>query len=89
MYMLAAAWSLVWKWLERLAEYGLEDTAVRARLRRDESFRSIYLVLYHLIRVIAEAEQNKFAVLATSAGRSPCDVTNNRFKSHCILPYCH
>ena len=70
MYMLASAWSLVWKWLERLAEFGLEDSAVKARLRRDESFRSIYLVLYHLVQVIAEAEQKKFAVLATSAGRS-------------------
>ena len=71
MYMLASAWSLVWKWLGMLAEYGLEDTAVRARLRRDEGFRSIYLVLYHLVQVIAEAEQKKFAVLATSAGGSP------------------
>jgi len=85
MYMLASAWSLVWKWLEKLAEYGLEDTAVKARLRRDESFRSIYLVLYHLVQMIAEAEQNKFAVLATSAGGSPCDMTS---KSHCILLYC-
>lgn len=70
MYMLASAWSLVWKWLEKLAKYGLEDTAVRARLRWDEAFRSIYLVIYHLVQVIAEAEQKKFAVLATSAGGS-------------------
>ena len=68
MYMLASAWSLVWKWLEKLAEYGLEDTAVKARLRRDETFRSIYLVLCRLVQVIADAEQTKFAVLATSAG---------------------
>ena len=68
MYMLASAWSLVWKWLEKLAEYGLEDTAIKARLRRDETFRSIYLVLYRLVQVIADAEQTKFAVLATSAG---------------------
>jgi len=71
MYMLASAWSLVWNSLEKLAEYGLEDAAVRARLRRDETFRSTYLVLYHLVQVIAEAEQTKFAVLATSAGGSP------------------
>ena len=70
MYMLASAWSLVWNSLEKLAEYGLEDTAVKARLRRDETFRSTYLVLYHLVQVIAEAEQKKFAVLATSAGGS-------------------
>jgi len=68
--MLASAWSLVWEWLGKLAEYGLEDTAVKARLRRDETFRSIYLVLYHFVQVIAEAEQKKFAVLATSAGGS-------------------
>ena len=70
MYMLASAWSLVWMWLEKLAEYGLEDSAVKSRLRRDETFRSIYLVLYHLVQVIAEAEQRKFAILATSAGGS-------------------
>jgi hypothetical protein len=69
-YMLASAWSLAWTSLGKLAEYGLEDTAVRARLRRDETFRSTYLVLYHLVQVIAEAEQKKFAVLATSAGGS-------------------
>lgn len=68
-YMLASAWGLVWEWLEKLAEYGLEDTAVKPRIRRDETFRSIYLVLYHLVQVIADAEQKKFAVLATSAGR--------------------
>lgn len=70
MYMLASAWSLVWKWLEKLAEYGLEDTAVKGRLRRDETFRSIYFVLYHLLQVIANAEQQKFAVFATFAGGS-------------------
>lgn len=70
MYMLASAWSLVWKWLEKLAGYGLEDAAIPARLRKDETFRSIYLVLYHLVQVIAEAEHKKFAVLATSAGGS-------------------
>lgn len=70
MYMLASAWSLAWMWLGKLAEYGLEDSAVKSRLRRDEAFRSIYLVLYHLVQVIAEAEQKKFAVLATSAGGS-------------------
>lgn len=68
--MLASAWSLVWKWLEKIAEYRLDDTAVKGRLRRDETFRSIYLVLYHLVQVIADAEQQKFAVLATSAGGS-------------------
>ena len=70
MYMLASAWSLVWNSLEKLAEYGLEDAAVKARLRRDETFRTTYLVLYHLVQVISEAEQMKFAVLATSAGGS-------------------
>ena len=68
--MLAAAWSLVWKWLEKIAEFSLEDAAVKNRLRRDGTFRSIYLVLYHLVQVIADTEQNKFAVLATSAGGS-------------------
>ena len=81
--MLASAWSLVWKWLEKLAEYGLEDTAVRAWLRRDEGFRSIYLVLYYLVQVIAEAEQKKFAVLATSAGGSRT-VTSDRSQAYCI-----
>lgn len=71
MYMLASAWSLVWSSLEKLAEHGLEDSAVRARLRRDDTFRSTYLVLYHLVQVIAGAEQMKFAVLATSAGAPP------------------
>ena len=70
MYMLASAWSLVWGSLEKLAAYGLEDAAVKARLRKDETFRFTYLVLYHLVQVIAEAEQKKFAVLATSAGGS-------------------
>ena len=67
--MLASAWSLVWKWLEKFVEYGLEDAAAKARLSTDETFRSIYLVLYHLVQVIADAEQKKFAVLVTSAGR--------------------
>ena len=70
MYMLASAWNLVWQWLEKLAEYGLQDTAVKGRLRRDETFRSIYFVLHRLVQVIADAEQTKFAVLATSAGGS-------------------
>ena len=84
MYMLAAAWSLVWKWLEKIAEFSLEDTAVKNRLRRDGTFRSIYLVLYHLVQVIADTEQNKFAVLATSAGGSSCDIMNNQFKARCV-----
>ena len=70
MYMLASAWSLVWNLLEKLTERGLEDTTVKAQLRGDETFRSTYLVLHHLVQVIAEAEQKKFAVLATSVGES-------------------
>ena len=70
MYLLASSWSLVWNSLERLAEYGLEDAAVSARLRRDETFRSTYLVLFYLVQVIAEAEQKKISLLATSAGGS-------------------
>jgi len=87
MYMLASAWSLVWNSLEKLAGYGLEDTAVQARLRRDETFRSTYLVLYHLVQVIAEAEQTKFAVLATSAGGSP--VCLHKHTAHVSLPLEH
>ena len=87
MYMLASAWSLVWNSLEKLAEYGLEDAAVQARLRRDETFRSTYLVLYHLVQVIAEAEQTKFAVLATSAGGSPACL--HEYAAHVSLPLEH
>ena len=70
-YMLTSAWRLVGMTLEDIADdLGGVDSRVRERLEKDVQFRTRYLELYDLAGKLADAGQNKFALLATTARKS-------------------
>ncbi|KIP10936.1 hypothetical protein PHLGIDRAFT_125248 [Phlebiopsis gigantea 11061_1 CR5-6] len=66
-YMLTASWRLAGAWLTDICDAGFDHDQVKGALHRDSIFRARYLVLYDLVSIIVNANQQKFAVLATSA----------------------
>ena len=52
-----------------LADAGIEDKTVKAKLQRDVALRTRYLVLYDIVNIVTQAAQDKFALLVTNARR--------------------
>ena len=69
--MLTAAWRLAGAWLTDICDAGFDHDQVKAALHSDINFRARYLVLYDLVSIIVDANQQKFAVLATAARTLP------------------
>lgn len=65
-YMLGSAWKIVVDTLYQLKDAGLTDESVVATLRKDDSLRSQYLVLYDLVNILVDLSQTKFSLLATT-----------------------
>lgn len=68
--MLGSAWKIVVDTLYSLKEAGVTDETVIASLRKDESLRSQYLVLYDLVNTLVDLSQRKFSLLATTTRTS-------------------
>lgn len=64
--MLASAWRLTGSILTDMVD-SVSDSEIKATLEKDTQFRAQYLVLYDLVNIIADVNQQKFALLATSA----------------------
>ena len=66
---MAAAWRIMGDLIRDLADAGIEDRTVRAKLQRDVALRTRYLVLYDIVNIVTQAAQDKFALLVTNARR--------------------
>lgn len=67
--MMAAAWRIIGDLIRDLADAGIEDKTVKAKLQRDVALRTRYLVLYDIVNIVTQAAQDKFALLVTNARR--------------------
>lgn len=76
--MLTASWRLAGSWLTDICDAGFDHDQVKGALHRDSIFRARYLVLYDLVSIIVSANQQKFAVLATSARMYPSAATSGQ-----------
>lgn len=64
--MLASAWKLVSESLNTLANEGVTDSNIKAKLKTDRSIRDHYLVIYDMVNVLVNMSQSRFSVLATT-----------------------
>jgi len=66
-YMLASAWKLVADTLQTLANSGLTDTNIKAKLKSDDSIRRKYMALFDMVSNLVGMSLNHLSVLATTA----------------------
>lgn len=66
---MAAAWNIIGDLIRDLADAGIEESTVKAKLQRDAALRTRYLVLYDIVNIVTQAAQDKFALLVTNARR--------------------
>lgn len=64
--MLASAWKLVSESLNTLANQGVTDSNIKAKLKTDRSIRDHYLVIFDMVNVLVNMSQARFSVLATT-----------------------
>ena len=67
MHLLASAWRLAGAMLMDIKQVAEDTSTIKAALREDIQFRNDYLVLYDLVNVIVNVNQQRFALLATTA----------------------
>ncbi len=75
--MLSSAWRLIGETLQELEEQGLEDGTARDELKKNESMRARYLLLFDTVNVLAQASQERLGLLATSSRK----FTKRKFSS--------
>jgi orotate phosphoribosyltransferase-like protein len=68
--MQASAWKVVCEALHELEEQGVDDKKIKDELGLSRNLRARYLVLYDMVSHLANANQVKVSVLATTTGKS-------------------
>jgi hypothetical protein len=66
-YMLASAWKMVSDRLNEFAVEGLTDQNAKLQLQSNADMRARYLVLCNMVDVLVKMNQDRSAVLATTA----------------------
>ena len=66
--MLTSAWRLTGALLTEIVDAGFSHEQVKTALRTDTRFRAQYLILYDLVNIIVNMNQQRFSVFATTAG---------------------
>lgn len=74
--MLASAWRIIREYFLVFDEEfklgnAVGDSGVRKHLRDNDELRTEYLVLYDIVKVLVDAAQAKFALLATTTRAFP------------------
>lgn len=70
--MLASAWKIASDILNKMAEDGLRDRNVKAKLQSEPDMRNRYLALYNIVDELVMMCQERFAVLATTTRALLC-----------------
>jgi hypothetical protein len=65
--MLASAWKIVSDTLNEFAVEGLTDKNAKLQLKSNPDMRERYLILCDMVDVLVKMNQDRFAVLATTA----------------------
>jgi hypothetical protein len=69
-YTIASAWKLVTHSLYELARRDVTDGKIKEQIKKDEATRNIFLILYDLVNMIVQINQDKFSLLATTSGQN-------------------